>query len=137
MCICSKHENGIFDVFIVKNKRKRYLELNASVRGRAKIRDSLPHFRDFDMKTTVKIPRSEQNYESVYRLLRANGAPDECCIISFCDELDGEVFDLYDAMKIVVGVEGGTIISCIPGKLGYYEGESPNDRFILKNPHRG
>ena len=25
----------------------------------------------------------------------------------------------------------GMLLSCIPGRLGYFEGESPKDRFIL------
>jgi len=34
----------------------------------------------------------------------------------------------------VVGWHDGTFISCIPGKLAYFEGEGLNERYILERP---
>jgi len=38
---------------------------------------------------------------------------------------------LLDALKSVVGYGMGTVISCIPGRLGYFEGEF-RERYILQ-----
>ena len=39
---------------------------------------------------------------------------------------------LHDALNDVVGSSDGTFVSCIPGKLAYFEGEEPNERYILE-----
>jgi hypothetical protein len=39
--------------------------------------------------------------------------------------------DLLAALELVIGSGLGTVISCIPGKLAYYEGELPGDRYVL------
>jgi len=44
--------------------------------------------------------------------------------------MDGREFPLIDALKRIVGYGMGTIVSCIPGKLGYFEDE--DGRCILE-----
>jgi hypothetical protein len=39
---------------------------------------------------------------------------------------------LAEALEAVVGGGFGTLISCIPGRLGYFEGELPRDRKLLE-----
>jgi hypothetical protein len=39
---------------------------------------------------------------------------------------------LHQALQETIGQGYGTLISCIPGKLAYFEGEEVNHRFILK-----
>jgi hypothetical protein len=36
--------------------------------------------------------------------------------------------------KDVVGHNDGTFISCIPGRLAYFEGEGLNERYVLQRP---
>jgi hypothetical protein len=43
---------------------------------------------------------------------------------------------LKDALIAVVGQGLGTLLSCVPGKLGYFEGEEKDARFILEKPSR-
>jgi hypothetical protein len=38
---------------------------------------------------------------------------------------------LKTALEKVVGQGMGTLLSCIPGELAYYEGQAPADRCIL------
>ena len=40
--------------------------------------------------------------------------------------------DLRDALGATVTFGMGTLISCIPGELAYYEGESLHARYILQ-----
>lgn len=42
--------------------------------------------------------------------------------------LDGREVSLTEALRETVGSGMGTLLSCIPGRLGYYEGEEPNER---------
>jgi len=62
--------------------------------------------------------------------LRRLGAPETCHIISE-GKLDGEEMHLGSALKEVVGGGLGTVISCVPGRLGYFEGEL-RERYILQ-----
>jgi hypothetical protein len=59
--------------------------------------------------------------------LRAS-SPKEIHVIG--GEHDGEDMDLLTALKQIVGYGTGTVLSCVPGKLAYFEGEI-RERFLL------
>jgi hypothetical protein len=42
--------------------------------------------------------------------------------------------ELHEVLEAVVGRFQGTFVSCIPGRLAYFEGERENDRYILERP---
>jgi hypothetical protein len=46
-------------------------------------------------------------------------------------DIDGKRLPLDEALLLVVGAGNGTLLSCVPGLLAYYEGEGPGDRFLL------
>jgi hypothetical protein len=54
---------------------------------------------------------------------------ESCHVISTNRELDGRDVDLAVALAGIVGTGDGSLVSCIPGRLGYFEDES--SRFIL------
>jgi hypothetical protein len=56
------------------------------------------------------------------------GAPESCHVIG--GEHDGVDMDLLTALKQIVGYGTGTVLSCVPGKLAYFEGEI-RERFLL------
>jgi len=118
-------EESLFQAFVVSTKRQRYIELLASKHGREKIVRSLDHFKDLD-------PRFCRHVESadIPRILRGLGAPSVCYIVSSDSNLDGREMSLPDALTEVIGRGQGTFISCIPGKLAYFEGEEPHERYI-------
>ena len=62
------------------------------------------------------------------------GAPDDCHVISENPELDGKRLPLDAALQQIVGFGYGTLVSCIPGRLAFFEGEGPSDRCILVKP---
>ena len=45
-------------------------------------------------------------------------------------ELDGREMGLTQALADVIGRGQGTFISCVQGKLAYFETEEPNERYI-------
>ena len=61
-------------------------------------------------------------------ILRAMGAPGTCHVIG--GEHDGKDMELLIALQQIVGYGTGTVLSCIPGKLAYFEGEI-RERFLL------
>jgi hypothetical protein len=58
------------------------------------------------------------------------GAPDTCYVISEDDDLDGKEMPLAEALKTIIGRGIGTFLSCVPGRLAYFEDEEC--RWILE-----
>jgi hypothetical protein len=125
-------ERAVIESFIQQPKRRRWLELMESDKGRKKLRSTLAHFTDFDPATVVAIPPNQQRPTFIHRLLTDSGAPTFCSLVSANADWDGLDMDSDVALKKIVGYGVGTIVSCIPGTLAYFEGEEPKDRFILR-----
>jgi hypothetical protein len=69
-----------------------------------------------------------ESFISKARRERAMGAPDTFHVIG--GEHDGKDMELLAALKQIMGYGTGTMLSCIPGKLAYFEGEI-RERFLL------
>jgi hypothetical protein len=126
------HEEQFARSFIVPKKRDRYLTLLESKRGRAKLLDGLNHCRDLDSSCATLIPSNQQSDSSIESLLRRKGAPETCYVMSDNRDIDGREMSLSDALTETVGMGAGTFISCVPGKLGYFELEGFDGRYILE-----
>ena len=114
-------EKALIQAFVLSNKQERYLV----PKQRKKFVDGLYHFDEFDRSWEVAIPPSQQTAEEIVRLLKSRGAPETCYAISTNRKIDQKRIVLYDALQRIVGGSDGTLLSCIPGKLAYFEGESP------------
>jgi hypothetical protein len=126
------HEQGVVRSFVAEAKRDRYLQLLGNRRRRSTFLHALADRRDFDARFAVAIPRKEQTAAGVATLLRRRGAPDTCYVLSEIEELDGRILPLSEALSASFGMGLGTVLSCIPGTLAYFEGEAPGDRVILE-----
>lgn len=118
--------------FIDKNRRTRLLNLLESKKGRLKVRARLAHAVELDSRHAHHISPNQQTIESILKLLTKRGAPSTCYIISENSELDGKSLPLLTALEEIVGSGSASIISCIKGQLGYYEGEEQNERYLLQ-----
>jgi hypothetical protein len=123
-------EVQIINTFILATKRERYAGFVSSPKNRKKFVRELYHFTDFDPDAIVHMPSKFETIEGILNELRARGANETCYVISVDNDLDGMTLSLSDAFQRVFAYVEGTIISCGP-KLAYYEGEAPNNRFIL------
>jgi len=88
--------------------------------------------RDLDTRFQVLLTPPQQNAQSVVNILKKKGAPERCYVISESSDFDGKEMLLIDAIEEVLGYGMGSIISCVAGKLVYYEGEMPSHRYILE-----
>jgi hypothetical protein len=129
----SEHDTALIRAFITPKRRDRYLGLLATARGRDKLRQRLAHCcRDLDSRFVHELPRGTHTPEQISALLHDRGAPSECVLLSEDDALDGRRMPLTDALAAVVGYGMGTFISCVPGRLAFYEEEGPGVRYILE-----
>ena len=126
------HESALIEAFVVKPRRERLLTSLRDRRRRAKAVDRLNHFQDLDPRFLVHIAPRDQTPTGIAALLEERGAPATCHVVSSAADLDGEEMPLLAALEGVVGFGAGTLLSCVPGRLAYFEGEEANDRYILQ-----
>jgi hypothetical protein len=129
------HEEELIKVFFVPTKRERYLEMVTKPKKRRKFLLELAHFKALDPRYLVPIPPSQQHPQKIASILTRKGAPQKCWVTSEFSQLDTKEMLLLDALEEVVGRQMGTFLSCIPGRLAYFEGEEVGARWILERPH--
>ena len=85
-------------------------------------------------KYLIEISKPNSDIEEISVLLKKNGAKKHCYVISWNEDIDGQEMSLESALEHVVGLGMPSIVSCIPGKLAYFESEQefgPPPRYIL------
>jgi hypothetical protein len=120
-------------LFLRPERRGRARQLLASAAGRDKFRSALAHFDDWDPDSRIAVPRSEQTPAEIEAALVQFGAPPVCYVMSECAALDAAELSLRGALVGVIGSGCATVIVCQPGRLGFYEGEEPGERYILRS----
>jgi hypothetical protein len=125
------HEEAFVKAFIDSDKQSRYLEMLANQKRRNTFLVRFAHHLDYIPSLAVQIPPAQQTSEQIYKLLRKRGAGDTCHVISAMSGIDGKDFKLQEALNEVVGFGMGTVVSCVPGALAYYEADAIGERFIL------
>jgi hypothetical protein len=126
-------ETDVINTFVVSRKRERYIELLRSPKRRQDFLRQLYHFRDFIPSRIVPLSKGLLTEDDVLAELCARGAGSTCYVISVDDKLDGQSGQLAEVIPQVFARMEGTIVSCVPGRLAYYEGEPPQNRFILSS----
>ena len=119
--------------FVSRDKQERFLTFLSKPKTRKKLTQELANFRWFDPRFTTAIPwrvdptlslwqRHVRGIENVYRLLESKGAGKTCWVISADVGLDGMELGLESVLEDVFDSVRGTILSCLPGRLGLYSG---------------
>ena len=130
------HEAAVIRAFVQPDKQERFLGFIANPKNRKKFTESLSHFRWFDQRFAAPLQwkvdqdpkltlwgKHISGIENIYRLLNSKGAGSTCWAISEDAEIDGRELDLREALEHVSGRQIGTILSCVCGKLAYFESE--------------
>ena len=118
--------------FAAPKRAGRYLSLLGTPRGRARMRATLAHAFELDLRYATRLSGADSLPPAVAKRLRALGAPNVCYCLSENSQIDGRELPLDEALAATVGYQMGTLISCIPGALCYYEGEDSGERYVLQ-----
>jgi hypothetical protein len=129
-----EHEQATIKAFVSRDKQERFLTFLSKPKTRSKLTHELASFKWFDPKFATPIPwkvdpnlglwqRHLQGIQNVHRLLTSRGAGKTCWSISADADLDGKELELESVLDRVFHSDSGTILSCLPGKLGLYSGE--------------
>ena len=127
------HEQEFVESFVHSARQERVRLGLANPKKRRKFVEEFAHHGTYILAPEClrSIKPSETNPDSICAILRSLGAPDTCYLLSEGKNLDGTEMPLLTALKEVVGGGMGTVISCLPGRLGFFEGEV-RERFILQ-----
>ncbi len=125
-----EHEEELIKAFFVSTKRERYLEIVSKPKKREKFLRELGHFKALDPRYVVTIPTNKRHAPDIALILTHKGAPQSCWVTSEDSRIDGKEMPLGEALHMIVGYGMGTFLSCIPGKLAYFEDEEV--RWILE-----
>lgn len=118
------HEESFVRAFIEKNKQDRCLSFLCSAKHRRKFTVELSHFKWLDGRFAHPIaPATAHTVKEICRLLRSKGAGKTVWIISEDSSLDGQELGIEEALSTIWGRGIGSVLSCIPGKLAYFEDE--------------
>lgn len=126
-------EESFITTFLVRYKQER---ARFALRKKDKRRAFFRNFKvDFLIQEkTVQLDKHEISCRNdLIELLRSKGAPEQCYCMTFDSPYDGQEVSLIEAVEHLWGC-GQLIISCIPGKLAYYEDEQeygPPARYLL------
>ena len=125
-------EEALFRSFVTSIRQNRYVELLSSSRGRKKLCDRLNHSlsEDLDPRYCRRLQPHQQTPSAILSMLTSLGAPKTCHVLSDNPDLDSRELDLKQALNHVVGHGSGTLLSCVPERLAYYEAEDPGYRYI-------
>jgi hypothetical protein len=118
--------------FFVPTKRERYEEMISHPKKRVKFLRELAHFKSLDPRYVVPMLSKKLFPDQIAQILSQKGAPRSCWVTSENRDLDGREMPLLEALKELVGGQMGTFLTCIPGRLAYFEGEEMGDRSILE-----
>ena len=127
----NEHELGFTSFLADPIQRRVRTLLELGPKRRKDVRALLDHGVTLDRRYAHHLQGSQASARSIAEALRKHGAPDTCYLISADAELDGREMALSDAVEAVSGSFHGGFVSCLPGKLGYFEYEDMKSAYLL------
>ncbi|MGP0070947.1 MAG: hypothetical protein ACLPWF_03315 [Bryobacteraceae bacterium] len=126
------HEKAFVEAFIPPHRQERFMAALANPKKRDVFKRELNHPKPGFLidKYIEQIVPSQQFTRFLAPKLRGMGAPDDCWV--FGNYIDGRAMKLEEALGELNGMGTGTIVSCLPGELAYFESE--DERVILHKP---
>ena len=123
-------EEEIVRAFIRRERVDRYIAQLRKRMRREGLRFDLDNLFDLDGRWIRRLEPEEDNPRALYALLRKLGAPEGCYVMSGDPGYDGAHLELREVLDAIHATGTGTIVSCVPDRLAYDEGE--DRRFILE-----
>jgi hypothetical protein len=126
------HEASFVQAFIDKHYKDRWLMLLNKPKRRDDFLAELHGTGDgdaLDERYFERIPSSWTS-EIILARLKELGAGPRCYVFSSDTSLDRKEMSVEEAVSEVLGHQMGSVISCRPGRLAYWEAEGPDDRVI-------
>jgi hypothetical protein len=126
------HEKAFVEAFISPSRQERFMAALANPKKREIFNRELHHPKATFIigKYIEHIVPSQHYVKFLAPKLRSMGAPDQCWV--FGNYIDGLAMNLEEALAELIGYRTGTIASCLPGELAFFENE--DESVILHRP---
>lgn len=118
--------------FVNPDRQERWLSALASEKHRDKILHRLADARDLRPERMTLLDRQLNSPDAIWRHFAALGAKATCHALSEDATLDGRDLSSTEALQECVGQGLGTVISFLPGRLCFFEEETPGKRWVLR-----
>jgi len=125
------HERGFLAFLAEPIRRRMKTLLDLGEKRRRDVRSLLDHAVRLDPRFTHHLTGGEALSGLIEVKLRERGAPSTCYVLSADDELDEREMPLREALDAIVGMGSGAFVSCIPGRLGFYEYGDMKSSYLL------
>ena len=125
------HERGFLAFLAEPTKRRMETLLELGQKRRRDVWELLHHSVRLDPRFCQHLTGSEAFSGPVEAMLRKQGAPYNCYILAANGELDGREMPLGEALEQIIGRGDGAFVSCLPGRLGFYEYEDMKASYLL------
>lgn len=125
------HERGFLAFLAEPTRRRMETLLGLGEKRRRDVREMLDHKLRLDPLFCRRLSGSDAAPAAVAAMLRRHGAPSACRLIAADAALDGREMPLDEALEAVAGSGSGAFLSCLPGRLGFYEYEDPDSSYLL------
>lgn len=126
------HERGFLAFLAEPTRRRMETLLGLGEKRRAEARSLLHHAVRLDQRHAQHLTGSDAFADPVEAMLRKRGAPASCYVLAAGTDLDGREMPLREALEAIVGMGDGAFVSCIPGRLGFYEYETMKSSYLLQ-----
>lgn len=122
----NQHEEAAVRAFVDPYRQERFLNALANPRKRSTFTEELHHLHSRFLQSCYIRPLKKLDSlpKSVYKTLRALGAPERCWAIG--GRFDGSEVEL---LRGLTDSGDGFLLSCIPGKLAFVRSE--DEKFVL------
>ncbi|MBD2769586.1 hypothetical protein IC235_16985 [Hymenobacter sp. BT664] len=125
------HAKEFINSFISKERKGRCLALLES--GEPSFAARLAHLNAFEERFIQPLPKGSPTaqIDFIYKFVDKVYKKDSCYIISEDKVISGKEIPVQGSIELVLGRAFGSILSFIPGKLAYYESESPGPGILF------
>ncbi|QIL78172.1 MULTISPECIES: hypothetical protein [Hymenobacter] len=128
----NQHLYLFLESFLNKHSKKQWLDqVNRAKPSDNLLRgmDALP--REFDERYCVKLAKGSKQQDIAFvNQALARYKLTTCYVLSAYAPLHEQTMTISEALDTIVGDSSTTLISFIAGKVAYFEGHSPGDRYL-------
>ena len=125
-------EADFFTWFLEENQARRFASLLNTKSGRARIIFTLSHYIKLDSKFSTDVSKLSVSSKNLIKLAKDKGAPTICYVMSEAKSLDGKEVILDEAIEDILINGCAALVSCIPGKLGFYFSEDARECYLVE-----
>lgn len=124
-------ERKFVELYVVGDKRERYLSFLKGRKHRKKVLERLNHNLDFNQAVATEIPGAERTAGALAELLRRNHVNSTCYLMADGCQADGRELRVELALAEFLSNFWGSVLICPPKPIALYKEEDIGSMYLL------